>query len=94
MDKRIKTIAKHYGFEAQAEKSIEEMGELISAIVKWKQSGEYEDYLHMTEELVDVEIMVQQLKHEIYSTKDGEERYKKMREFKLNRQIERIGAEK
>lgn len=90
MDQRIKTIVDHYGFKSQTDKAVEEMGELITAIIKWKQSGMYEDYLHMTEELVDVEIMVQQLKHEIYSTKDGKERYKKMREFKLNRQIERI----
>lgn len=94
MDKRIKTIAKHYGFKSQTDKAVEEMGELITAIIKWKQSEMYEDYLHMTEELVDVEIMIQQLKQEIYSTKDWKDRYKKMREFKLSRQIERIGAEK
>lgn len=93
MDERIKKIFKHYGFNAQAQKTIEELGELVTAIVKFQKSGSYEDFQHLTEEVVDVEIMIQQLKFEICSTKDGKERYKKTREFKLDRQIKRIEGE-
>lgn len=54
--------------------------------------GSYEDFQHLTEEVVDVEIMIKQLKFGICSTKDGKEKYKKTREYRLNRQIQRIEA--
>ena len=94
MDKRIKTIFKHYGFDNQAQKTIEEASELITAIVKFLKSGSYDDFQHLTEEVVDVEIMLEQLKLEILSTKEGKVQYEKIREHKLTRQIDRIEAEK
>lgn len=89
-DNRIRIIFKHYGFQAQEQKTIEELGELVTAIVKFQRSGSYEDFQHFTEEVVDVEIMIQQLKLGICSTIEGREQYKNTKEYKLNREIKRI----
>lgn len=63
IDPRLKKIADHYGFDAQAEKAIEEMAELIVAIKHLKKlDGNEADYLvYFVEELADVKIMIDQL---------------------------------
>ena len=68
MDKRLNEIALHHGLDAQLEQTIEECSELILAIQKYKRHGQKDDgfdtyYLaHIGEEIVDVEIMIDQLK--------------------------------
>lgn len=63
IDPRLKIIANHFGFQAQAEKAIEEMAELmveIKHIEKRSESSAY-DYVRLIEELADVKIMIDQL---------------------------------
>ena len=63
IDPRLKKIADHYGFDAQAEKTIEEMAELIVAIKNLKKFDgcEADHLVNFFEELADVKIMVDQL---------------------------------
>lgn len=49
---------KGFGAKHQAFKAIEEMSELIQALCKWDQGG---DYMRVLEELADVQIMLMQL---------------------------------
>ena len=48
---------KLYGADRQLDKLVEEIGELLQALVKWRQGG---DKLHLLEELADVYITLQQ----------------------------------
>ena len=89
MDERIKTIADHYGFEAQADKSIEEMAELIVEIKHMKKGKASENFQNFVEELADVKIMIDQLY--FMSNFDGD--VSKEIDRKLNRQIKRIEGE-
>lgn len=96
MDKRIKTIAEHYGFENQTEKAIEEMSELIVAIKHMKkpdpERGAFIDFLN---ELTDVEIMVNQLKVlAINENAETEGFLERNYDFKLSREMMRMEAEK
>ena len=86
MDERIKTIAEHYGFEAQAEKSIEEMAELIVEIKHMKKGMASENFQNFVEELADVKIMIDQLY--FFANFDGD--VSKEIGRKLNRQMKRI----
>ena len=96
IDTRIKAIADHYGFEAQTEKAIEELAELIVAIKHLKKlDGCEADHLcNFVEELADVKIMIDQL---IYLNDVGApEDYRVCEEieYKINRQLRRIESEK
>lgn len=48
---------KLYGADHQLDKLVEEMGELLQALMKWRQGG---DKFHLLEELADVYITLQQ----------------------------------
>lgn len=89
MDERIKKIAEHYGFEAQADKSIEEMAELIVEIKHMKKGKASENFQNFVEELADVKIMIDQLY--FMSNFDGD--VSKEIDRKLNRQMKRIEDE-
>lgn len=86
MDERIKTIAEHYGFEAQADKSIEEMAELIVEIKHMKKGMTSENFQNFVEELADVKIMIDQLY--FFANFDGD--VSKEIGRKLDRQMKRI----
>lgn len=102
-DERIKTIFDHYGEESQLEKSIEELDELedvisklltlekcaVSKKIAFYNSNREELIDHISEEIADVRIILEQL---CYGLKI-EQRADDWREMKLNRQIRRIGAE-
>lgn len=77
---RIRYIADYYGKEAQSKKLIEELSELIRALVR-------ADNDNITEEIADVEIMIAQIKY-LY-TKSCDD----IINFKLDRQIGRIEQE-
>lgn len=77
-------ILKHYGFEAQQEKLVEECEELIEA-------AQGEDYDSFIEELADVTIMIEQML--ISLEPEQLEQYKKMLDYKLGRTLERIKNE-
>lgn len=75
--KMINEIWEHYGKEAQIKQTIEELSELITALV-W---GDKED---ITEEIGDVEIMIAQLKGGLDINTDS------VIQYKLKRQMRRI----
>ena len=75
--KMINEIWEHYGKEAQIKQTIEELSELITALV-W---GNKED---VTEEIGDVEIMIAQLKGGLDINTDS------VIQYKLKRQMRRI----
>lgn len=102
----IKKIADTYGYDAQSRQLIEEMAELTVAINKiwrleqtqnsekfcltfynlsmWKRKNE------LTEEIADVTIMLEQIK---YLLQISDSDINEIIEQKLNRQLERIGAD-
>ena len=83
-DLRIVKIATHYGLEHQKRKLVEEMAELTQDIMKGKD---------IVEELVDVEIVLEQLKFLLMEDDEVKEKYTNMREFKIERQLERMKEE-
>ena len=82
MEEDIKKIAEHYGLNHQKIKLIEEMAELTQAICKGDENN-------IIEEIADVEILLEQVKHlmKINITMDV------MKKFKINRQLKRIENE-
>lgn len=95
IDPRLKIIAEHYGFNAQANKAVEELAELIVAIKNLEKKDGKEAYhlVNFVEELADVKIMVDQL---IYLNNKGAPENYSMKfeiEFKIERQLKRIEEE-
>lgn len=98
---KIQRIFKHYGEQSQLIKTQEELKELDEAIQKLidlrkddKRTSFYNterDFLkdHIAEELADVRIMLEQIEYGLQI----EKRCADWREFKLNRQIQRIKDE-
>ncbi len=99
-EEKIMKIAHHYGYEAQGRQCIEEMAELTQAINKfWRKQlncGEKalndvpfgtKEEINIEEELVDVYIMILQLKrlHNI-----PEKRFQNILNGKLDRQLRRM----
>ena len=82
MEEDLKKIAEHYGLNHQKIKLIEEMAELTQAICKGNENN-------IIEEIADVEILLEQVKHlmKINITMDV------MKKFKINRQLKRIENE-
>lgn len=100
IEKDIKFIAEHYGYEAQSRQLIEEMAELTVAINKYyradKNALSARDSLNLeyklqniTEEIADVEIMLAQVKFLIGCSKEVEQ----IKIQKVERQIKRIESE-
>ena len=95
IDPRLKKIADHYGFDAQAEKAIEEMAELMVEIRHLKKRSEHaaDDYARFIEELADAKVMIDQL---VYLVRQGEEcadSFDLQTEYKIERTLRRIAEE-
>ena len=92
-DKALKIIT-HYGFDKQKYIVIEEMSELIQAIIKldrYKDDKEYFKYMdNFREELADVYLMILQL---MLSDKEQYDIVKKIADIKADRQLERMEIE-
>lgn len=96
IDPRLKIIANHFGFQAQAEKAIEEMAELmveIKHIEKRSENSAY-DYVRFIEELADVKIMIDQLVYLVRQDEENSEYFDFQTESKIERTLLRIKAEK
>ena len=95
IDPRLKKIADHYGFDAQDEKTIEEMAELIVAIKNLKKFDgcEADHLVNFFEELADVKIMVDQLIYLHDKTAPEDYDVESEVEFKIKRQLKRIAEE-
>lgn len=88
MQNKIRQIADQYGLNNQMMQAIEEMGELTQAIVKVFRNGLDNERDNLIEELADVEIMIEQLDYLL-----GDNQIEKVKEYKINRQINRIAQE-
>ena len=102
-EKKLRTIADHYGYEAQSRQLIEEMAELTQAINKlwridskkseitWNYSDHVEAYKHIIEEVADVEICLEQVKWLLNIDESVLDEWKQM---KIERSINRIEKER
>ena len=95
IDPRLKIIANHFGFQAQAEKAIEEMAELMVEIKHLNSRSEHaaDDYARFIEELADAKVMIDQL---VYLVRQGEEcadSFDLQTEYKIERTLRRIAEE-
>ena len=94
MTKDIKVIADHFGARKQLAKMIEECGELIEAVNVYHDDIAIPsdpvdaalDRIHVIEEMTDVQILIDQLTYLLHARED----MKQMREFKINRTLERV----
>ena len=80
----LSKIASHYGLCHQLYKTKEELEELKMVIKGYITGRDTE--AHLLEEVADVEVMTAQLKLLL----DGEAEVEKIKQFKVNRQLERI----
>lgn len=96
LDKLNLEIADYYGYEAQSNQLIEECAELIQAINKHKRVMRNRKSVNMTlkeainnvsEEIADVEIMLEQIK---YLLGINEQYIDTIKEMKINRTSQRI----
>ena len=88
---KVKYIADHYGYESQSRQCIEEMAELTQAINKlWRKGrtnqNNYKLLQNVYEEIADVQICLDQLKHLLNCHGEVEA----MERYKLDREITRI----
>jgi len=86
---RIKYIADNYGYEIQSRQLQEECAELIASINQYSRKN-YDStsttYDHLTEEIADVAIMLDQVIY-LLGCKDKVDVWRK---YKVERQLERI----
>ena len=93
-DRRIGYIARHYGLRKPLRKTLEELLELACAIL-WLRimlllnKAKPKHFLHVSEEISDVRIMLDQIELLTGSASDCEQ----IRTAKLDRQIQRINGE-
>lgn len=102
MQDKLKIIAEHYGIENQSIQLMEEMAELTIALNKYRRSSKIEHQTisesideqfiieQIKEEIVDVEIVLSQLKYLLNCSDYDLEIWK---EHKLDRQLERMKKE-
>ena len=87
-EEKVKRIADHYGWNSQLRQLAEECCELsVEALHYTRERGGTE---RISEEIVDVLIMIQQI---IYLLKNDTEKLEKYADFKLDRQLGRIERE-
>lgn len=87
-EEKVKKIADFYGLKNQLKQLAEECCELsVEALHYTRERGGTE---RISEEIVDVLIMIQQI---TYLLKNDTEKLEKYAEFKVNRQLDRIQRE-
>ena len=85
---KVKRIADHYGLISQLRQLAEECSELsVESLHYTRERGATE---RISEEIVDVLIMIQQI---IYLLRNDVEKLEKYADFKLDRQLSRIEKE-
>lgn len=92
MKENLLQIINHYGIKSQQRKFQEEVFELNEAIIKAEENLALEKYIeHITEEIADVCVMLEQF-IEYYNIDRND--VEKIMKFKIHRQLERIENEK
>lgn len=90
-----KKVAEHYGYEAQSNQLIEECAELIQAVNKYRRAkgkGRDKELIaldNLVEEITDVEIMLEQIKH-LLQIPEGD--IDAIKRYKVKRTMERIAG--
>jgi len=86
-------VVNQYGESYQVDKAIEEMGELIQALIKYRQHGTNKD--NVAEEMADVEIILSELKL-IFSNRESVKEWKKYKLERLESNVkkDRLNEEK
>ena len=85
--------AEYFGYEAQSNQLVEECAELIQAVSKYRRAAAKDEdekliaLSNLVEEIADVEIMIEQIKH-LLQIQD--EDILALKQFKINRTKERI----
>lgn len=79
-----------YGVDQQTDKAIEEMSELTKELLKFRYNGGM-NHSELIDEMVDVEIMIGQLKTMYLILPEDELNYDNHIKFKINRLKERLG---
>ena len=87
-EEKVKQIADFYGLKNQLKQLAEECSEL--SVESLHYIREREETERVSEEIVDVLIMIQQV---IYLLRDDTEKLEKYADFKLDRQLSRIKRE-
>lgn len=90
MKKEIIEIAEHFGYEQQKNMLIEEQAELIQALNKYDRTKTEETFGNIVEEMVDVELMIEQVKYLLDINQDAIDEIK---EEKIKRIKEKIREE-
>lgn len=88
MNKDLSRIAEHYGLRVQMRQLIEEMAELTQVICKSERYDLETVRDHLVEEVVDVDIVLSQVKYLL-----GDSAFEKIRSEKIERQLKRIDTE-
>ena len=87
-EEKVKRIADYYGWDSQLRQLAEECSELsVESLHYIRERGATE---RISEEIVDVLIMIQQI---IYLLRNDTEKLEKYADFKLDRQLGRIKRE-
>lgn len=81
----MQKVAKYYGFKNQADKAVEELGELIEALNGYKDGTD--TLTHLCEEIADVHVMVSQIE---YLLDISPYAINEIMHTKLERQLKRI----
>ena len=87
--------AEHLGFDSQSDQLYEECSELIQAVNKYKRVAVrgngtgFEEWCHVIEEIGDVEVMLEQIKHLLGINQVYVEQVKKQKIFKTAEDIKR-----
>lgn len=88
----LRKIADHKGYEEQSNQLIEECAELIQAVSKYRRAttaiGKAKALQNLIEEIVDVEIMLEQVK---YLLKISDNVVEPLKIFKIDRTLNRMG---
>ncbi|GKH50336.1 hypothetical protein CE91St46_14470 [Eubacteriales bacterium] len=83
--------AEYFGYEAQSNQLVEECAELIQAVSKYRRAEAEDEKMialsNLIEEVADVEIMLEQIKH-LLQIQEGD--ILALKQFKINRTRERI----
>ena len=95
MENTLKKIADHYGYDEQSSQLVEECAELIQAVSKYRRSVSKEAKVvaleNLIEEIVDVEIMLEQVK---YLLQLHEHDLEAVKIYKVNRTRERMDSKR
>lgn len=82
----LRKIAVYFGYESQKDQLIEEVGEMLQALIKLNKNPNHENRMHLAEEIADVKICLEQVAYLVPIDFEVQE----VRKQKIQRTLERI----